>query len=457
MRKHVPIITFAALGAALFAAPRSAHAQDAAHRFALRLEGAGGYMLNPYQQSTLNQRGTIEGAVHLAFTIAGPFAIQVSGGQWIFPGPNGFGGIATVTGGLRLEPSIGSVGRLWIDANAGVAFTGPLTRFGLDAGLGFEFNVTSWFAVGPFARYGFVLHTVDDFPADSHVVVGGVTVALRIPAARAQEHHDEHAPPPPPDTDRDGVIDPDDLCVNEPAGAHPDPARRGCPLADTDSDGVFDNADQCVTTPQGPHPDPSRAGCPDGDDDNDTVLNHVDQCPTTHQGVHPDPARPGCPQPDRDNDAIPDASDHCPDQPGAPSPDPKRNGCPGLVRIEGGQIRILNPVFFATNRDRILPRSFPVLDAVADALRVTPEIHRIAVEGHTDSVGNDARNLDLSERRAVSVVRYLTAHGIEAARLESHGYGETRPMQPNTTPAGRAANRRVQFQIVDPAQAPPAP
>jgi outer membrane protein OmpA-like peptidoglycan-associated protein len=124
------------------------------------------------------------------------------------------------------------------------------------------------------------------------------------------------------------------------------------------------------------------------------------------------------------------------------------------VRIENGQIRILNPVFFATNRDRILPRSFPVLDAVADALRVTPDIHRIAIEGHTDSVGNDARNLNLSERRAASVMAYLTQHGIEASRMEAHGYGETRPIQTNATPAGRAANRRVQFQIVDPAQTP---
>ncbi len=258
------------------------------------------------------------------------------------------------------------------------------------------------------------------------------------------------------DTDRDGVLNPDDQCVDVPQGDHPDPARRGCPLADTDRDGVFDNEDQCVNEPQGEHPDPARRGCPDGDADSDGVLNAADQCRDVPAGAHPDPARAGCPLPDRDGDTIVDPQDHCPDQPGAPHPDPNRNGCPGLVRISGCNIQINSPVFFATNRDQILPRSFPVLQAVGDALRATPDIRRVSVEGHTDDVGDDGRNMDLSNRRAASVQRWLADHQVEAGRLESHGFGETRPLRPVTGLRGRAQrdarsqNRRVDFRIVDP-------
>jgi outer membrane protein OmpA-like peptidoglycan-associated protein len=256
------------------------------------------------------------------------------------------------------------------------------------------------------------------------------------------------------DTDGDHVFDPDDICVNEPAGDHPDPARRGCSLADTDHDLVFEPDDLCPTTAQGDHPDPERRGCPDVDDDNDSVLNHADQCRTVHQGWHPDAARPGCPLPDRDNDSIPDATDACPDVPGAPSLNPRRNGCPGLVLISEGQIRILRPVFFATNRDVILPRSRSVLTAIVEALRASPDIRRLSIDGFTDDVGDDAANLELSRRRAANVMAWLVTAGIDATRLESHGYGETRPLMVGTTAPVRAANRRVELHIVDPAPLP---
>jgi outer membrane protein OmpA-like peptidoglycan-associated protein len=264
------------------------------------------------------------------------------------------------------------------------------------------------------------------------------------------------------DRDHDGVMDPDDQCVDVPQGDHPDPARRGCPLNDTDHDGIYDNADQCVDVPQGEYPDPTRPGCPDGDADGDGVLNGRDQCRDVIAGAHPDPARPGCPLPDRDGDTVIDAQDHCPDQPGAPNPDPQRNGCPGLVRVQNGMLQIMAPVFFATNRDVILPRSFPVLTAVGEALRASPDIRRISVEGHTDDVGDDARNMDLSQRRSQSVVRWLSEHQVEPARLEAHGMGETRPMRPIDGLRGRdlrtarSLNRRVEFRITDPAPTTPA-
>jgi outer membrane protein OmpA-like peptidoglycan-associated protein len=164
----------------------------------------------------------------------------------------------------------------------------------------------------------------------------------------------------------------------------------------------------------------------------------------------PDPTRPGCPASDRDNDAVPDSTDACPDRPGAPSANPRQNGCPGLVLVTGGLIRINRPVFFANNSDRLLPRSSAILQAVADALRLAPQIRRVRVEGHTDNTGPQAHNMDLSQRRAQSVVAWLTEHGVEGGRLEAQGLGPTRPLRPNITLASRAMNRRVEFHITDP-------
>ena len=259
----------------------------------------------------------------------------------------------------------------------------------------------------------------------------------------------------PNDRDSDGVIDEKDECIDVPAGKLPDAARPGCPN-DRDKDGVPDAKDQCPDVPQGATPDPARRGCP-SDKDADGVPDEKDQCPDVPQGTHPDPARLGCPQPDKDGDNIPDTVDACPDKPGAPDPDPKKNGCPGLVIIKNGMIQILNPVYFAPDKDVILPKSFPVLAAVGNALKLDANIKKVAIEGHTDIQGAREHNVDLSERRARSVLKYLVDIGkIEEARLEAHGYGPDKPIADNKTAAGRSQNRRVEFHITDPAPPPSA-
>ena len=236
-----------------------------------------------------------------------------------------------------------------------------------------------------------------------------------------------------------------------PKGEHPDAKREGCPVGDLDEDGVLDDVDQCPDVKMGPRGDRKRPGCPATDKDGDGVFDDEDQCIDVPQGDVPDPKRLGCPLPDRDQDRIADDVDACPDKPGAPSTDPKKNGCPGLVQMKAGMLVILSPLFFATGKDVILPRSFPVLEAVADALRAQPEIKKVSVEGHTDNRGNPERNLDLSKRRAASVVTWLTAHDVAAERLAADGFGSTKPIMTNKTEAGRATNRRVEFRVIDPA------
>ncbi len=262
----------------------------------------------------------------------------------------------------------------------------------------------------------------------------------------------KRAPAPEPvrvsDRDEDGIDDAHDLCPDVARGPHPDPDRRGCPLTDRDGDGIYDKDDACPEVAAGPHPMSDKSGCPDRDSDGDGVFDSADQCVDTPAGLHPDPNKPGCPLPDRDGDSIVDADDACPDKPGAPSADPQKNGCPGLIEIKNGQIVILKPVYFASDKDVILAESFPVLSAVASALSAETGIKRLSIEGHTDASGKPDHNLQLSERRAESVKRFLIEKGVSADRLEAHGFGQTRPIGPNRTPAERATNRRVEFHIV---------
>lgn len=105
-------------------------------------------------------------------------------------------------------------------------------------------------------------------------------------------------------------------------------------------------------------------------------------------------------------------------------------------------------ILFDSGSDELLPESTPVLEQILSTLAEHPEIG-IVIEGHTDAVGEDAFNQDLSQRRASAVVRYLVAHGVQAERLEAVGKGETEPAADNATAEGRRQNRRVVIRLAD--------
>jgi OOP family OmpA-OmpF porin len=118
------------------------------------------------------------------------------------------------------------------------------------------------------------------------------------------------------------------------------------------------------------------------------------------------------------------------------------------IRIEGDHIVFNDVINFATGSDEILEESHDLLDGLAQTLNEHPEIHEVRVEGHTDSAGDAADNLSLSNRRAASVVTYLRAAGVSQT-LTPEGRGETQLLCEEETDECNARNRRVEFVIIN--------
>lgn len=142
--------------------------------------------------------------------------------------------------------------------------------------------------------------------------------------------------------------------------------------------------------------------------------------------------------PDLDGDGIVNEADKCPNTPKGAKVD--ATGCV----IE--QTLTMRDVTFETNAARLTLNGRRILDTVVAFLKAEPTVHAL-IEGHTDSRGTDVYNLKLSKARAVAVRDYLVAQGIASARLESAGYGESRPVASNDTDSGREMNRRVEFVL----------
>lgn len=235
----------------------------------------------------------------------------------------------------------------------------------------------------------------------------------------------------PVDTDFDGVYDYEDACITVKGPAE----NKGCPYGDKDSDGIFDHLDACPEKPGILAYD----GCPDTDKDG--LPDHKDKCPETPGPV----ANQGCPQllADMDKDGVPDVDDLCPKTPGVK----ENRGCPKLKKEEEEALKkAFENLLFETNKDVILSSSFNSLDQLAKVMQKNSG-SLLHLEGHTDNVGDDDKNLDLSIRRANSVKKYLVKKGVSTYRITADGYGETKPVADNNTESGRKLNRRVVMVI----------
>ena len=265
---------------------------------------------------------------------------------------------------------------------------------------------------------------------------------------------------PDPDNDGDEILDVDDKCPLTPGV----PVKQGCPFGDRDNDGMIDEQDSCPDEPEDKDNFEDDDGCPDPDNDEDGILDTKDSCPLEPELINGVEDDDGCPEKDTDNDGIIDPVDQCPTEPETYNGKDDEDGCPdgtATVEITKTEIKILQKVFFDTNKATIKKKSYTLLDTVATVLEQNPQVTSIRVEGHTDDMGKDAYNLDLSKRRAAAVKDYLIRKNIDPSRLESEGYGEESPLckdipakklgkrsKDRKLKACRADNRRVEFKIL---------
>lgn len=313
-------------------------------------------------------------------------------------------------------------------------------NFGIPLGLGIDVKLSKRLYLQAQSEYRF------SFTNNRDNLIHGIGLILLF--------GEEKLPLSPVDTDGDGISDMEDGCPQQPGLA----SLNGCP--DTDLDGVIDKADKCPNVAGLKEFD----GCPDTDSDG--LTDDIDQCPDEYGPIENN----GCPILDTDGDGVNDEVDDCPDEPGLA----ENNGCPdtdedgildkydkcptqaGLATNKGCpeisqedrdllDFAVQN-VQFANGKSTLISESFSILDKIVEIMIKYPA-YSLTIAGHTDSVGNAEFNQILSERRAKTCKDYLISKGIEEARIDARGYGETQPIANNKFDSGRDLNRRVEFNI----------
>jgi outer membrane protein OmpA-like peptidoglycan-associated protein len=281
----------------------------------------------------------------------------------------------------------------------------------------------------------------DYFRARDHVHIADRNARL----AYQQSHGKCDLPPGPADRDRDGILDDVDKCPDQPEDKDGFEDEDGCPEPDNDKDGLADTSDKCPNEPEDKDKFEDEDGCPDPDNDTDGIADVTDKCPVDPEDKDAFEDEDGCPDADNDKDGVLDAADRCPNEPGPPDND----GCPKKFQhivVTQEKIELKQKIFFDTNKATIQPRSFGLLDEIGSVLKSRPTM-TVRIEGHTDSRGKRAHNMQLSQARAESVRQHLVGLGIDPARMEAKGYGPDQPIETNKTVAGREKNRRVEFII----------
>lgn len=230
-----------------------------------------------------------------------------------------------------------------------------------------------------------------------------------------------------PDTDGDGILDKDDACPTEKGPA----STQGCP--DRDNDGVADKDDACPDLPG----EKAHKGCPDTDGDG--IYDNEDACPRVKGPVE----NKGCPWPDTDGDGVLDKDDACPNVFGVA----ENKGCPALTKKEVETIKYaFDNLEFETGKDVIKQKSYVSLNGLAQLLK--DKGYGLNVAGHTDNVGSAEFNQTLSLKRAEAVKAYLLNKGIDGSKIQTEGFGMSKPIADNKTAAGRQKNRRVEMTII---------
>lgn len=274
----------------------------------------------------------------------------------------------------------------------------------------------------------------------------------------------------PVDTDLDGLVDTEDSCPLRAEDVDGFEDTDGCPDPDNDGDGILDADDACVDVPEDADTWKDDDGCPDPEIQVTVRVIDPDGAPIELAKVTVGDAAPQAVpvvvETESDTLALKAAAAgfEALEQAFAVP----REGAPveavltlkpveTAVVVTRERIDLKESVYFETGRSTIKKVSYPLLDEVVKILKDYPEIQKLRIEGHTDSRGSEATNQRLSEGRAASVRTYLIEAGIDAGRLSSQGFGESKPLDKRENAEAWEKNRRVDFFVESWVDAEPAP
>ncbi len=279
------------------------------------------------------------------------------------------------------------------------------------------------------------------------------------------------------DFDGDRVVDGADECLLVPGLVD----RAGCPAPkvvkkkkkrkkrkrkDKDNDGVIDYADACPFLAEDRDGFRDDDGCPDPDNDLDFITDVYDADPLGAEDWDGFEDDDGIPDLDNDRDGVADYVDGCPNDAGGPdgcgappgdggSGGPggqlsavPRPGGPDAPMVLGALLHPARPIIFEFARPELTEDAERVVDGIAAFLKENPNLGRIEVGVHVDSMGSRRWKHGLSRRRAKMVVAELVERGVDAGRLVGRGYGPEVPVAPNKDKPGRFKNRRVELRLL---------
>jgi OmpA-OmpF porin, OOP family len=259
-------------------------------------------------------------------------------------------------------------------------------------------------------------------------------------AVRAEEHVSEAEE----NVGAAQVLTPQGSCAPSPPSAATGSTSAKPNIADRDHDTIPDDVDKCPDQAEDFRGPLDADGCSALDSDSDGIIDVDDACPQIAEdrdGVADDD---GCPESDEPAVTSKSANNDCNANAGGDCTQKQY----GDVSIGDRELRSAVSIGFSGDTANLKAQAHSTLDNVVQILREHPRM-TLEIAAHTDSRGDDDHNLQLSQQQAESVRKYLVDRGVEATRLTARGYGETRPIESNSTSRGRAINRRIELIRTD--------
>ena len=227
------------------------------------------------------------------------------------------------------------------------------------------------------------------------------------------------------------------------------------PEKDSDGDGIADAKDSCPDLAEDKDQNLDLDGCPDLDNDADQIEDSKDKCPNQAEDLDGFEDTDGCPDADNDKDGMLDIRDSCPNQAEDFDKYQDADGCPddneleGHIRVEKGVIITTNTIFFQKQKSNLVfPQSNNAFKYLALFLEKHPQVKKVLIEAHSDNSMEEIESIQLTQERADAIKHKLLNLNIHNNRLETKGFGFSKPLFKNEQEK-QAFNRRIVFRITE--------